>query len=406
MKRNFWLVCGLMVSTGLLAQQASNSPTAGPSGTPAPAPAATNPAASAAAAPPATGPAAPASANAPAAKAAQKKSRKKKAAQRATPRAAPTPAELKSVPLVAGPAVVGADRVNVRGQAKLHSEIVGRLTKGQPVTVLEEITLTNSAPDEPSAWAKILLPPDSHVWVNVNYVEPANKTVKATRLNVRSGPGENYSILGRLERGQTVAELATKGDWMEIEPPTNAYAFVAAQFLKQEELPVPTTTIATTTPTPPVTETPTTVVTAPTVTAPPTTETPAPLPATTEATAPTNVITAATAPTPTPAPETKVEEPPPPRIVLREGIVRGRTSIQAPSYFGLVNPENGRIIDYLYTTSTELDLRRFKGLRVVVTGQEGLDERWGNTPVLTIQKIEALSEPPPFSEPPAASQPR
>ena len=389
-----------MVSTGLLAQQASNSPAAGPIETPAAAPAATNPAASAAAAPPALGPAAPASTNAPAAKAAKKKTPKKKSAQRATPRTAPTPAELKSVPLVAGPAVVVANNVNVRGQAKLHSEIVGRLTKGQPVTVLQEITLTDSAPDEPSAWARILLPPETHVWVNVKYVEPANKTVKATRLNLRSGPGENYSILGRLERGQTVTDLATKGDWMEIEPPTNAYAFVAAQFLKQEELPVPTTTVTTTTPTPPVAETPSTVVSAPPVAAPPTTETAAPPPATTEATAPTNVITAV------PAPETKVEEPPPPRIVLREGIVHGLTSIQAPSHFGLVSPENGRTIDYLYTTSKNLDLRRYKGLRVVVTGQEGLDDRWGNTPVLTIQKIEALSEPPPFSEPPPVSQPR
>ena len=100
------------------------------------------------------------------------------------------------------------------------------------------------------------------------------------------------------------------------------------------------------------------------------------------------------APTPTPAvapaempTEPAVVEPPPPRIVQREGIVRGMTSIQAPSKFVLVSPENGRDIDYLYTSSKQLDLRRYKGLRIIVTGEEGLDERWGNTPVLTIQKI-------------------
>jgi hypothetical protein len=92
----------------------------------------------------------------------------------------------------------------------------------------------------------------------------------------------------------------------------------------------------------------------------------------------------------TPPPEPVVEEPPPPRIVQREGIVRGMTSIQAPSKFVLVSPENGRDIDYLYTTSKELDLRRYKGLRIIVTGEEGLDERWGNTPVITIQKIQVL----------------
>ena len=104
-------------------------------------------------------------------------------------------------------------------------------------------------------------------------------------------------------------------------------------------------------------------------------------------------------PTPTPAvtnPPPTVEdaplpeEPPPPRIVQREGIVRGMTSIQAPSRFVLISPEDGRDIDYLFTSSKELDLRRYKGLQIIVTGEEGLDERWPNTPVLTIQKIQVV----------------
>jgi hypothetical protein len=86
------------------------------------------------------------------------------------------------------------------------------------------------------------------------------------------------------------------------------------------------------------------------------------------------------------------EEPPPPRIVQHEGFVRGLTSIQAPSHFALVSPENGHTINYLFTPSREFDLRRYKGLRVVVTGEESLDERWGNTPVLTIQDIKLVSE--------------
>jgi hypothetical protein len=79
------------------------------------------------------------------------------------------------------------------------------------------------------------------------------------------------------------------------------------------------------------------------------------------------------------------------------------TSIQAPTHFELYSPDTGKTIDYLYTTSKELDLRRYKGLRIIVTGEEGLDERWGHTPVLTIRRIEVLSEPPEFSEPPPAS---
>jgi len=359
MKNNCLLILGAMLSTSLLAQQAANPTPAAPIAMPAAAPAATLA--------PTT-----AKTNAPAAKAGKKKAAKKKAVAK---KKAPAP-ELMTVPLVAGPAMVVASNVNVRGQAKLKSEVVTRITKGQSVTVLEEIVRNNSGPDEPSAWAKIALPPGAHAWVNTAYIDASNQTVKPKKLNLRSGPGENYSVIGRLQSGDALKAITTKGDWTEIEAPTSAYAFVAAQYLKQgpAEAPIPT---------PPPVEpaaAPTIVAAVPPV-APPPTENPV-VPPSTETPAMTNPVA--------PPPEPVVEEPPPPRIVQREGIVRGMTSIQAPSKFVLVSPENGRDIDYLFTTSKELDLRRYKGLRIIVTGEEGLDERWGNTPVLTIQKIQVL----------------
>ncbi|HZV36688.1 MAG TPA: hypothetical protein VFB72_19080, partial [Verrucomicrobiae bacterium] len=91
-------------------------------------------------------------------------------------------------------------------------------------------------------------------------------------------------------------------------------------------------------------------------------------------------------PPPAPAPE----EPPPPRIVEREGLVGNSVSIQAPSHFELKSLEDGTIIDYLYTSSSKLALDKYKGRTILVTGQEELDERWPNTPVLTIQKIQVV----------------
>lgn len=365
---NCYLIFGMMLSSSLLAQPAAN-PSAPPAiETPAAAPAVTN-------AVPAI-PAETVSTNAPAPKKspAKKKSQKKSGAKKKQPSA-----ELKTVPLVAGPAVVEANHVNVRGQPKLTSEVVTRLSKDQKVTVLEEITHNNSGPDEPSAWAKISLPSDIHVWVNSGFVDTTNKTVKAKKLNVRSGPGENFSVLGRMMRGDAITEVSQKGDWLEIEAPTNAYGYVAAQYLKQEAAPVAS-------PTEP----------APVATSV-TNEQPI---AAAPAEAPAATAAAESAATTNAAPESltntvssaapATEEPPPPRIVEREGIVRGTTSIQAPTHFELVSPENGRAIDYLYTTSLNLDLRRYKGLRIVVTGEEGLEERWGNTPVITIQKIQVV----------------
>jgi SH3-like domain-containing protein len=412
MKKNCWLILGAMLSTSLLAQQATNPAPSAPIETPAAAPAAT------------LAPTA-AKTNAPAAKKGKKKAGKKKAEKapqkKVVAKKKEAVAELKTVPLVPGPAEVAATHVNVRGQPKIKSEVLTRLTKGQAVTVIEEIVRNNSGPDEPSAWAKIVLPPGTHVWVSRMYLNTGNETVKARKLNLRSGPGENYSVIGRLQGGEAVKQVTTKGDWTEIEAPTNAYAFVAAQYLKQEEgkpatpattptapAPAPATVAAV----PPAAQplaaapvvpapaampnepapAPTTVAAAPAVAPPPTAApvvpAPTPPPATAEP-APTP------APAVTPPPQTLVDaplpdEPPPPRIVQHEGIVRGMTSIQAPSKFVLISPEDGRNIDYLFTTSKELDLRRYKGLRIIVTGEEGLDERWPNMPVLTIQKIQVV----------------
>ena len=80
----------------------------------------------------------------------------------------------------------------------------------------------------------------------------------------------------------------------------------------------------------------------------------------------------------------------PPRIVDREGIVRGTISIQAPTRYELISPDNQQTINYLYTTATNLDLSRYKGMRIIVTGEEGLDERWKNTPIITIRRIQVL----------------
>ena len=217
MKKNCWLILGAMLSTSLLAQQATNLTPSAPIETPAAAPAATLA--------PTT-----VKTNAPVAKAGKKKAGKKKAVAK---KKAPAPV-LKTVPLVPGPATVVASNVNVRGQARLKSEVVTRVTKGQSVTVIEEIVRNNSGPEEPSAWAKILLPTNAHVWVNTAFIDGSNQTVKPKKLNVRSGPGENYSVIGLLHAGDAVKPVTTKGDWTEIEPPANAYGFMAAQYLSQE----------------------------------------------------------------------------------------------------------------------------------------------------------------------------
>jgi uncharacterized protein YgiM (DUF1202 family) len=293
-------------------------------------------------------------------------------------------AEAKAAPVFhPEPAVARQANVNIRGQAKLNSEIVGHLKKGDAVVILEEITLKKAAQDEPSRWYRIVLPPAAGAWVHASFVSEG--AVKASRLNLRGGPGEEYSILGRIDKGTPIKQLETKGDWLKIEAPTNAYGFVAAHLLDKTPMMIATAPVAPKTneiaPVPPATET---VVAPPTpvVAEPPTT------PVTTPPTPPVTTPPVNTQVVPPIEPDVPVEKVK--KVVSREGFLKGSVSIQAPTYFELRSLDTGKTIDYVFSPSTNLMLKEFKGKRVIVTGEELLDERWQNTPVIIVDTLQTV----------------
>ena len=322
-----WLTLGVMIAMSAVAQNNTNTLPPIPAPSPAVAPVASTPA----------------PAVEPAQKAAPVKHKRKAAV--AKPISEPT------VALVPGPAEVAVKNVNVRGQAGLKGEVVAHLVKGDAVTVLGQINLDKHKADEPAQWAKIALSSSTHVWINSKFVDAASKTVSAKKLNMRGGPGENFSVLGVLERGTAVNEITTKGDWMQIDPPGNSYAFVAAMYLKQEA------------------------------------PAPAPAPVPTPVAEPQPVMTQPTAPTAPSEPTV-----PPVRVVTHEGVVRGVVSPVAPTKYELYDPATGVNINYLYTTSPTLDLSKYVNMRIIVTGEEGLDVRWKDTPLINIQNIQVISQ--------------
>ncbi|MES1180271.1 MAG: SH3 domain-containing protein, partial [Verrucomicrobiota bacterium] len=290
-----------------------------------------------------------------------------------------------TVTLVPGPATIIAEHLNMRGQAGMKGEAIGRLKVGETVTVVSQINLDKHAADEPAQWAKILLPSETKVWVNTHYIDAATKTVKVKKLNLRAGPGENFSVLGVIEKGASVNELSTKGAWAQIEAPADSFAFVAAMYLKQEA-------VASTTPA--------------------TTEAPAvvPVPAPTPVNVAENQTAAGQSPAGAPGtatgetpgattagvdstgtagqlPATVDTNPPPARVVSHEGYVRSSVSPVAPTPYELFDWDTGNVINYLNSPTPDLDLSHYKECRVIVTGEEGMSARWAATPVLTIQKI-------------------
>ncbi len=392
MKISCWLILGACVATSALAQTNSLPPIPAPLTAP----------------PVVVAPPVAAVTNAPVKKASAVKHKKKAVAKKAVKTVAPKNISVVAplVTLIPGPAEVAVDNLNVRGQAGLKGEFITHLAKGSTVNVLSQINLDKPKAGEPSAWAKISLPTNALVWVRSEFVDATNKTVLPKKLNLRAGPGENYSVLGVVERGTAVTEVITKGDWTQIDPPASAYAFVAALYLKQESsgtlaatnmpaspetavtpiaaIPEPPTTTNTVAEATPIVTAPMPVVpTAPEVApAAPTIATPAP------AVTDTNIVAVDT-------------NPPPPRVVTHEGLVRSSISPVAPTYFELYDPMTGNAINYLYSTTTNLNLSRYNGYQIIVTGEEGMDSRWKDTPVLTVQRIYVL-----YTNSPATASPR
>jgi uncharacterized protein YgiM (DUF1202 family) len=261
----------------------------------------------------------------------------------------------KPVILSPGAATVVGKNINVRGKAGFNGEVIAKLQNGDAVTVIEQIILSKPKKGEPSQWAKIGFPASTHVWVHNSYLN-ADKTVKPKKLNVRTGAGENYSVVGTLEQGTPVKEISTKGNWTEIEAPASAFAFVAATFVQQDA------TVADTVPQVVSIQAPDA---APEAT--PTAVTSDPLWWVTPRMLPIRTRRQNRVPTRDSgygrrrAPPAVLEEVWVPRTVSHEGIVKPTVSIQAPTKFGLHSKENGKLINYLYSPTRQLEMSRMWG---------------------------------------------
>ena len=305
-----------------------------------------------------------------------KKSSTKKAPAKKSATSAKKPAGEAPAPLLQPePALVKADNVNVRGKASFVGEVITKLKKGERITILEEITLKSPQKDEPAKWYRIAMPANTPVWIHAGFVNTNASTISSKKLNVRSGPGENYSVVAVLQKDDTVKEIRRVNDWVEIETPANAYAFVSTELIARQAAPTPLP------PTPPAE---TVVVTDPKNVVPqPVPQEPAKTPPIT-----TEPVVAMPPPYTGIPPKEPVAQPLPKRFVRRDGIVKSSLNIQAPSPYVLVSAENGQPIDYLINRTADVDLKLFLGFRVTVGGEEALDRRWKNTPVLYVDSLD------------------
>ncbi len=105
------------------------------------------------------------------------------------------------------------DGSNVRADSNTNSESLCRLRKGDPVKIV----------GKRYGWFRIILPGSAYLYVKNDFVELTPETnvgiIRATRVNLRAGPGTKHSILGQVSEPQEVYVLTEEeGGWYKIVP--------------------------------------------------------------------------------------------------------------------------------------------------------------------------------------------
>jgi len=308
------------------------------------------------------------------------------------------------IAMAAGPtAIVKADRTNVRAKPAFDGEVLATLKKGDTVEVVGAEAGTGVDGSSPKDWTKVALPPQVAVWVYGPLVDGTTKTVKGKSLNLRAGPGRNYSEIGLLPRGATVVVVRESDGWLQIEPPAGTYAFVASNLIERKDVEAPaeapaiaTPAVATTTEKPPAARpaiaestpvVPAEVPEVKTAPIPPAVTSPVPVDAAAPAAAAVVETAAAIVPA-APLPAAPVLADSAPRQVLREGILRRSWNANSPGNFELRSTRGEGTLGFLVNEDPSIDLAKFKGKHVFVTGEEWRDARW-KLPVLKVKSVES-----------------
>jgi uncharacterized protein YraI len=124
-------------------------------------------------------------------------------------------------------AKVTGDRVSLRSGPDVNSELLDRAMKGEELVFLGE---TNG-------WLAVQAPESLDFWVSGEYVQ--NGVVQPAKLNVRSGPSPNYSVVCVVSKGDSLALRGEFNEWLKIAPPAGSRVWISGDYAEVIEPPKP-----------------------------------------------------------------------------------------------------------------------------------------------------------------------
>ena len=131
---------------------------------------------------------------------------------------------------------VKTSNLNVRNAPSHDAAVVGHLQPGERVTAFKE----------QHGWVQTYYGGEV-VWVASQYLHPVkseevettsnnnetNIQVTASGVNIRSGPGTDYSIIGSTTSGDTYHLIESSGDWVKVSLSNGGHGWIAANLTNQ-----------------------------------------------------------------------------------------------------------------------------------------------------------------------------
>ncbi|MDF7809439.1 SH3 domain-containing protein [Pontiellaceae bacterium B12219] len=124
---------------------------------------------------------------------------------------------------------VTGDRVSLRAQPNLEGELLDRAMRGDEMVFFEE---TNG-------WVAVQAPESLNFWVAAEFLEDSRVTPK--KLNVRSGPSQNYNVVAVVERDDVLTVRGKFKEWLKIAPPLGSRVWISADYIELVNPPKPVT---------------------------------------------------------------------------------------------------------------------------------------------------------------------
>lgn len=135
---------------------------------------------------------------------------------------------------------VTAETLNIRSGARTDRPLITKAAKNTQVTILSIL----------GDWYKVQLPTGEKGWAHAAYIKvgesastntdkpnntaPTTKTgtVTAASLNIRSGAGTTYNIVGKAAKGTKVTILLTQGNWYKVKLANGTVGWASTAYIK------------------------------------------------------------------------------------------------------------------------------------------------------------------------------